>query len=191
MQTAPLHRSLHAIHRIEKHRVPVFQLIGCRRNNTQHKRSHLSLDVKIVLLPTASAPGLSLWAAVLALVVAAVRGALRTAVVEVAAASSHLFCVSNCCSTKGDEKARESSLARYVPMRAHPQSTPNYTRPQTHYSSLPPHSRAEYPNDSAYSAHSGFLHPRPHAPWHSIALSSASSRGSQDDSTARSGGSPL
>jgi hypothetical protein len=60
----------------------------------RHNKSLLSLDVEIIaLLSRAAAARLRLGTAVVAvaLVVAAVRGGLRSAVVEVAAAPSHLF----------------------------------------------------------------------------------------------------
>ena len=95
--TVLLHAPLSIFHRIKEHGLLTLRgIIWRRRNNSQHNLSHLSLDIEVVLLPTATAPGVGLGTAVLALVFAAVGGALGPRVVEVSAASSQMFCVSVC-----------------------------------------------------------------------------------------------
>lgn len=66
-------------------------LVRIWRSDAQYKWSHLSINVQIVALhAAASTAGFGLRAAKLALIIAAVRGTLWPAVVQVAAAPSHL-----------------------------------------------------------------------------------------------------
>ena len=80
----------------------VFLSDGCFRSGvgdrtTEDKRSHLSLNVQVITLLSASTTtGLRLWAAVFTFVFTTIRRTLRSAVIQVSSAPGHLRVVSTC-----------------------------------------------------------------------------------------------